>query len=144
MLVSVLTIICSAVLLAYWFRYTCILLLQNAEQRQPAMRTNGAPAFGFIGIQERIREGQELDPLHRALGRDYEVLMYLVAHASRLNLGSLEDRVLVLDYKLMQLQFRLTRALFPARARGALTEMAVVLETLARRMGDQSGAYNRA
>ena len=98
--------------------------------------------FGVAGVIEKLRstqEAEELDPLHRALDRDYRVFTYLVQHAAGLELGSLEDRLLILDYKLMQLWYRVTKTAAPQQARQALTQMASILCVLVRKMGEQAG-----
>jgi len=141
MLASVLIISFSAVLLAYWFRYSCALLLRNAAE------SHGADAdwrFSFAEVQRRLGSGEDLDPLHRSLSRDYQVLTYLVEHASGLELATIEDRLLVADYKLMQWGYRLTKTFFPSHARQALSEMASILEILIRRMGEQAGVRSEA
>jgi hypothetical protein len=66
--------------------------------------------------------------------------MYLVEHASGLGLESFEDRLLRLDYRIMQRWYGLVRALFPAQARQTLSEMASILAILADRMGSQARA----
>jgi hypothetical protein len=89
---------------------------------------------------ERLRSTQEeLAPLQRALDRDYQVFTYLVQHAAGLELGSLEDRLLILDYRLMQLWYRMTKTAAPPQARQALTHMAAILCVLVRKMGEQAG-----
>jgi hypothetical protein len=80
-----------------------------------------------------------LDPLHAALQRDYQVLTFLLQHASGLELESLEDRLLVLDYKLMRMWYRLTSLAAPTQARKALSEMASVIAVLAGKMGERAG-----
>jgi hypothetical protein len=81
----------------------------------------------------------DLDPLQLALDRDYQVFTYMAQHAAGLELGSLEDRLLILDYKLMQLWYRVTRTAAPQQARQALTHMASILFVLVRKMGEQAG-----
>ena len=88
---------------------------------------------------ERLKTEQELDPLQRSLDRDYHVLKYLIEHAADLELVSIENRLLILDYKLMHCWYNLTRTLAPVHARKALTEMASVLVVLVRKMSPQSG-----
>ena len=85
-----------------------------------------------------------LDPLHLSLQRDYEILIYLLQHASGLSLESFEDRLLVLDYKVMQWCYRLTRIAAPQQARRALNEMASVLIVLAQNMGEQARIHTEA
>ena len=114
MFASALIIGFSLVLLVYWFRYSCALLLRSRSELAVIAPD---PRFNFGEVQQRLSAASDLDPLQQSLRRDYEVLIYLVEHASGLGLESIEDRLLVCDYKLMQLQYRLTRTLLPAQAR---------------------------
>ena len=82
--------------------------------------------------------------MQRSLRRDYEMLTYLIEHASGLGLESVEDRLLVLDYRLMQWRYGLTKSLFPGQARRALGEMASVLGVLVRRLSEQAGLTSQA
>jgi hypothetical protein len=143
MFVSILIVGFSLALCGYWFRYCCILLLRNSQEHSGALPAPVDSRFGVTGVIERLRSAQdrqeELDPLHRALDRDYQVFSYLVQHAAGLELESLEDRVLILDYKLMQLWYRVTKTAAPQQARQALTQMASILSVLVRKMGEQAG-----
>jgi hypothetical protein len=95
--------------------------------------------FSFNTVRARLKTEKALDPLHTALNRDYQMLTYLLQHAAGLELASFEDRLLVLDYNVMQFYYRATRYLFPRQARKALTEMATVLDVLVHKMGQQAG-----
>jgi hypothetical protein len=75
----------------------------------------------------------ELDPLRQSLDRDYRLLTYL------LELEQLEYRLLVLDYRIMQGWYRLTKWAAPGQARRALGEMADVVNALVGRIGEQTG-----
>jgi hypothetical protein len=140
MVSSVVIIAVSAVLFAYWFRYSCILLLRKQELRQ------GGPdaRFQFFSVQQRLQTEAELDPLLASLDRDYRILRYLLEHAAGLESESFEERLLVLDYKVMQSWYRLTRAAAPGQARRALAEMADVLGVLADRMSRQADVRNES
>jgi hypothetical protein len=141
MFASVLIILSSLILLLYWLRYSCLLLLKRSgEQAAPVEDSR----FSFAEVQQRLQNERDLDPLARSLRRDYQVLTYLVEHASGLGMGSLEDRLLVLDYRLLQFWYRFTRLFFPNQARAALNEMASVLGVMAQRIGEQAGVYDRA
>lgn len=144
MLTSILIIVFSAALLVYWLRYTCILLLRNsaeeAESFSPAAQAN----FHFQDVQDRLGSESELDPLQRALRRDYEVLTYLVRHATGLAFDSFEERLLVWDYRLLQLWYGVTKTAAPEQARAALREMASVLAILAGRIGQRAGLQSQA
>ena len=139
MFASLLIIAFSLVLLAYWFRYSCVLLLRNRAEQ-----TASDPRFSFGDVQRRLSGAGDLDPLQRSLRRDYEVFIYLVEHASGLGLESLEDRLLVVDYKLMQWQYALTKSLFPTQARRSLSEMASVLNVLVGRMNEHADLSSQA
>ena len=140
MLAGILIIAFSLALLVYWFRYSCILILRNSQaDAQPVLNTADS-RFGFVQVQEKIGSASELDPLQAALDRDYRVLAYLLEHAAGLKLASLEDRLLMIDYRIMHRVYCVTRTLAPTRARSALSEMAVVLGILIQRIGEQAGA----
>ncbi|SPE30085.1 conserved hypothetical protein [Candidatus Sulfopaludibacter sp. SbA6] len=140
MLASILIIAFSLALLVYWFRYSCILLLRN--QTELASSRVAADHFHIGEVQERLRSGQQLDPLHSSLQRDYQILTYLLQHAAGLELSSFEDRLLVVDYKVMHWWYQLTRIAAPERARQALAEMASVLDLLAGKIGERAGLHS--
>src|SRR5581483_6014767 len=98
MLASVLISAVSVALLIYWFRYSCLLLIRTQGDESTRIE---ATRLDLFEIQERVRTEADLDPLHRALERDYRLLTYLLQHAARLGSQSLESRLLILDYKLM-------------------------------------------
>jgi hypothetical protein len=141
MIASVLIIVFSAVLLVYWFRYSCLLLIRS--QAQPAGVATDS-RFQFGEVQNRLAGAGQLDPLERSLQRDYEVLVFLLEHAVGLELRSFEDRLLVLDYRVMRWWYRFTRTAAPEQARRALGEMASVLGILAGRIDQRAGLHNEA
>src|SRR5258708_2125171 len=136
MIVSILIIVFSAVLLVYWFRYSCCLLSRNSAVHTDAVVPD--ERFSIGKVLERVRTEEQLAPLERALDRDYHMLSYLLKHAADLELASIENRMLILDYKLMRLCYKLTRVIAPSLSRKALTEMAKVLSSVARQAGHQS------
>jgi hypothetical protein len=139
MIASIVVISFSAALLLYWFRYTCILLIRNGAEEVRAASVAVQNNFNFGDVQTRLVTASELGPLHRSLQRDYQVLTYLVRHASGLELATFEERLLVWDYQLMQLWYTVTRTAAPDKAREALAEMATVLSILAGRIGQRAG-----
>ena len=139
MLASILIILVSLVLLVYWFRYSCILLLRGYSEQAVAMPQSDS-RFSFGAVRERLRIESQLDPLHVALQRDYQLITYLLEHAAGLELSGFEDRLLLWDYKLMQGWYRLTRVAFPEQARQALSEMATVLTILGGKIGERAAS----
>src|SRR5438270_5565628 len=102
MLASLLIIGFSVILLVYWFRYSCMLLLRNFSEE--AVLSAAAPdsRFSFVRVQELLKGSSELDPLSLSLDRDYQVISYLISHAPGLGEQSIEEHLLNLDYKLMK------------------------------------------
>ena len=134
MITSILVVGISAVLLVYWLRYSCVMLLHDAQERS-AMAALADERFSASSVLERLKTEADLAPLERALERDYRVVTYLIEHATDLELASIQNKLLVLDYQLMRLWSRLTRTLAPQESRKALSEMASVLRALAGQMG---------
>jgi hypothetical protein len=138
MIASVLIIAFSLVLFVYWFRYSCLLLLRsNAD-----MPVAAADRFNYVTVQQGLKAGLELDPLRQSLDRDYRILTYLLDHAAGLELERMEYLLLVLDYRMMQSWYGLTKWAAPQQARRALGEMADVLNVLVGRIGEQTGIRN--
>jgi hypothetical protein len=132
MVTSVFIVGISAVLLVYWLRYSCVMLLHDAQERSAAVADE---RFSASSVLERLKTEADLAPLERALERDYRVVTYIIEHATDLELASIENKLLVLDYQLMRIWSRLTRTLAPQQSRKALSEMASVLRALAGQMG---------
>jgi len=143
MVTSVFIIAISVVLFVYWLRYSCVILLRSAQQRAE-MPTVADERFSAFSVLERLKTEADLAPLERALERDYYVLTYLIEHAADLELASIENKLLVLDYKLMRLWSRLTRTVAPQQSRKALSEMASVLSVLVGQMCEQSHLQTEA
>jgi hypothetical protein len=136
MIASILILIFSAVLLVYWFRYSCVLLLRNAAERNDVPMAEDR--YSIRMVLDRVRTAQDLGALERALDRDYHMLTYLLKHAADLELASIENRMLILDYRLMRVWYRITRTIAPEQSRKALTEMASALGAVARQTSQQS------
>jgi len=138
MVAGIFIISVSVLLFAYWFRYSCVLLLRNAAERAGASAV-GDERFSVARVMQSLKTEPELDPLERALERDYHVLTYLIEHTADLELASIENRLLLLDYKLMRMWSHLTRTAAPEQSRRALAEMASVLGVLVGKMTDPRG-----
>ncbi len=87
MIESVLTVLIiagSGFLFAYWFRYTCLLIVSAKTTQDYAAEVATANQLGFLEVQAQLRaEGQpDLERLHASLDRDYALITYLIQHAS--------------------------------------------------------------
>ena len=102
MITSVFIIAISVVLFVYWLRYSCVMLLRNAQERT-VVSTAADERFSISSVRERLKAKGDLDSLERDLERDYHVVTYLIEHAADLELASIENKLLVIDYKLMRL-----------------------------------------
>lgn len=80
-----------------------------------------------------------LEKIHRSLDRDYRLLTYLLQHVSSDTASghSLENRILMIDFRLLSVWYGLTRRFSSQRARGALLEMASIVGHLANTMGER-------
>jgi hypothetical protein len=143
MITGVFIIAISAILFIYWLRYSCVMLLGSARERAEMSRV-ADERFSVSSVWERLKTEGDLGSLERALERDYTVVTYLIEHAADLELASIENKLLVLDYKLMRVWSRLTRTVAPEQSRKALSEMASVLSVLVSQMGEQSPAQTEA
>ena len=132
MLSSILITAVSVVLLCYWFRYSCLLLLRSRLERATPARDD---RFSYAQVREQVETAADLDPLRLSLERDYRIVTYLLQHTAGLGTQpSLEDRLLQLDYRLMHRWYALTHGTAPKQARRALSEMAEIVACLAQKM----------
>jgi hypothetical protein len=143
MITSVFIIAISVILFVYWLRYSCVMLLRSAQERGE-MSKCADERFNVASVQERLKTEGDLDPLEQALDRDYHVVTYLIQLAADLELASIENKLLVLDYKLMRTWSRMTRTFSPEQSRKALVEMASELCVLGGQMGDQNQLQTEA
>jgi hypothetical protein len=135
MIAAVLIIGLSVVLFGYWFRYLCLLILDaRAAQAEEANVGAESRAFAFPAVRKNLRDRENcldgLDRLGAALEEDYRRLSHLLG-SSVLADDPIEHQMLVLDYRMMNLWYRLTRRTAPVQACRALSEMANVLGLLA-------------
>lgn len=142
MIASILIILVSAALLAYWFRYTCVLILRTRTGKDRAVELATANGLRFHQIQGRlVREAPfaDLPAIQKALESDYRLLTYLVEHTAGLEVGglTLEQRMLMLDFKAMRLVCAFSRWVGMDHARAALEEMSSILNYLANAMGER-------
>jgi hypothetical protein len=137
MVASIFIIGISVVLFVYWLRYSCVMLLRGAQERAETV-TVVDQRFNISAVLESLQTEADLEPLERALDRDCRMVTYLIEHAAGLELASIENKLLVFDYKLMRVWSRLTRTLAPQQSRKALSEMAAVLSVLVAHVGERS------
>ena len=112
--------------------------------KQSQSQKRNDDSFAISSVLRRLKTESDLAPLESDLERDYQVVTYIIEHATDLELSSIENKLLILDYKLMRIWSRLTRTLAPQQSRKALSEMADVLHVLVGQMGDQNNLQAEA
>lgn len=136
MVVSALIVGFSLVLLAYWFRYTCKLALNAKREEDYAARVAAVNQLSFLETRETLQNGgSDLDPLAGALENDYRILRYLLGHSAGFGIRTLEQRLLLADYGMMRLWYRIARHISGPCARKALQEMSNIVVYFASEMG---------
>jgi hypothetical protein len=135
---------CSLLLFAYWFRYTCLLILSARTSRDYAADVASANQLSFREIQASLRENSagDLEAVKASLDRDYKVLTYLLKHAADPATPDelIEKRMLRIHYSLMRVWYGVTRNLAPSAAYKALDEMAAVVAHFANAMGESAAS----
>jgi len=132
----------SLLLLAYWFRYTCLLILSAKTTRDFAGEVAEANQLSFLEVQARLRaEGPaDLDNLHAALDRDYARITQALAQAGSAQELPLEDRMLKLNYRVTRMWYRTARRFSATAARSALDEMSMMVSHFANSMGERASS----
>ena len=136
MFVSVLIIAVSLILFVYWFRYTCLLVLQTELSLQHVGSAVEANNLKFPLVRDDLERGRlAFDEQYAALESDYRIVSYLLDNASGFRSGSIEERMLLADFRLMQIWYRVTRNALQQQAQSSLSEMSSILGYFADRMG---------
>ncbi len=142
MLATTLIIVIPTVLLICSFRYICLRILRTQTPRDYAAGLAAANSLKYPDIQGRLLQdasAAELTALQKSLDADYVLLTYLLKHTAGLEVSGItvEQRMLMLDFKVMRLYCALSRRLAIPQARAALAEMSNILKHLANAMGER-------
>lgn len=142
MISSIFILIFSAVLFVYWFRYTCVLMLRSKTAQDYSARVVAANQLSYPSVELRLSEegwDGEMGQLMLSLKRDYRLLSYLLKHAADLEVGgsTLEQSMLMIDFRIMQVWCKATHYFSPALSKAALLEMSQVLHNFANTMGER-------
>jgi hypothetical protein len=137
------------VLSAYWFRYNCRSILRTGILRERVEQVATANQLSFLQVEARLDDGGavgELPTLNESLRRDYTVLTCLLRYtAAPGSAFSIEQRMLMADFKLMLWWCGLTRRLYlTAPARHSLSERARILAYFAHTLAARTSPVTRA
>ena len=133
----------SVLLFGYWFRYTCLLILQTKTPIDYGREFALANQLAISEVQSQLfAASADLDQLRGALDRDFALVTSLMAHASR-GFG-LEQRMLAFNYRVASAKYQFGRTFSAKSARNALEEMSLVVAHFANSLGEASASASAA
>ena len=136
------------VLGAYWFRHNCRAILRTESSRDCARQVASANQLAFADMDDQLGVGltaDQLDNLNQSLLRDYRVITCLLRYtAPPGHTHDMEQRLLMVDFRLMQWWYTLTRLYLRGPARRSLDERARILIHFANALAQRSPAAVRA
>jgi hypothetical protein len=140
LIVTLVITVSSVLMLGYWFRYSCLLILSAETVRDYAADIATANQLSFLQVQAELREQQpaDLNRLQTSLDRDMAVVTYLIQHTS--GEWGMESRMLQLNYRLMSTWCSLSQRFSPEAGRRALDEMSMIVSHFANSLGEQAAA----
>jgi hypothetical protein len=134
----------SVVLFAYWFRYTCLLILSAKTAHDYTADVAYFNELGFPAVQAELQQtgSPDLDRLRDALDKDYRVVRKLLKYMPQAGEGqsALETHMLAVNYRLMGTWYQVSRRFSANTAARALGEMSMVVAHFANLMGEQAAA----
>ncbi len=134
----------SVLLFAYWFRYTCLLILSAKTARDYTAAVAYSNRLGFHEVQAQLKlaDSPDLDRLRAALDQDYRVVRQLLKYMPQQGQGqsALETQMLAINYRLMGAWYRMSRHFSGSTAVRALDEMSMVVAHFANLMGEQAAS----
>jgi hypothetical protein len=144
-LIATVTItVSSIVLFAYWFRYTCLLILSAKTARDYTSDVAYSNKLGFPEVQQQLNRSAspDLDRLRAALDNDYRVVRNLLKYMPKSEEGPspLETQMLAINYRLMGTWYQVSRHFSGTIAARALGEMSMVVAHFANLMGEQAAS----
>ena len=131
----------SALLFAYWFRFTCLLILSTKTVHDHTRTVAVAYQLVLVEIQAQLcHPGADLEGLRRLLDRDYAVLTSLLRYTPDFSAeqSKIEMRMLGINYRLLGLWYGFSRRFSITAAQRNLEEMSLVVAHFADLMGERT------
>ncbi len=145
MIFNAVMVLFSLLLLVYWFRYSCLLILRNQPERDYARQVATANHLQVFKVQTQLAAAvagttHSLDGLDKMLDRDYRLLLYLIRHAASFKTAGfeIEQIFLVCDYRIMSVVYKFTKRISVAQGAKQLGEMAEIITRFANLMGERA------
>lgn len=133
----------SVLLFAYWFRYTCLLILSAKTARDYTAAVAYSNKLGFHEVQAQLKQANspDLDRLRAALDNDYRIVRQLLKYMQQgQGQSALETYMLAINYRLMGTWYQISRHFSGTTAVRALNEMSMVVAHFANLMGEQAAS----
>jgi hypothetical protein len=142
LIVTLVITVSSVLMLGYWFRYSCLLILSAETTRDYAADIATANQLSFLQVRTELRSQQsnDLNRLQASLDRDLAVVTYLIQNASGQGEWGMEARMLKLNYRLMSTWCSVSQRFSPEAGRRALDEMSMIVSHFANALGEQATA----
>lgn len=148
MTISLLLITSSLALFAYWFRYSCALILRTRTAEDFASDVARANGLSFAAVRGQIEAGDTSNSseLFRLLQRDYEIVTGMMDRmdAAAKEQNMLENVLLRFNFQVSRLSFQASRALGLSSATSALEDMAETVSHFANTFGEWNSAGSAA
>jgi hypothetical protein len=140
MITSIVIIVVSVALFLYWFRYSCLLILESRFEEDEARPFASPEASAFALLEQRLAAAStpsELKHVRNTLDDDLRLIPSLTRdrQGDLSGIGSLESRLLLIDDRLMQFAFFCFQSFGVPKAPSALREMSRIIGYLATESG---------
>jgi hypothetical protein len=144
LITTVVIIASSALLFGYWFRYTCLLMLNTRTARDYARDIAMANQLSFANVQTQLLQASaDFGGLRASLDRDFAVVSKMLDQASAGQAG-IEQKMLAIHYRLMGVWYAVGSHVSPTAARQALEEMSMVVAHFANSVGEMAASPSAA
>lgn len=138
----------ALVVVFYWFRYNCAVLLRRKVIVEAARQVASANQLTFAELSDRLDslDADRLAAADQALGREYEVLICLLHYTSPFQPAffTFDQRLLMFDFRVQQWWFGVTSRWMPGAARHTLWERINILMHFAHLVGKRTAVLTRA
>lgn len=138
----------ALIVLFYWFRYNCAVVLHRKISLENAKHVAAANQLTFAEMEERVDdlEAAELSEADKRLSREYEVLVCLLRYTSPVQppVFTFDQRLLMTDFAVQRWWFGLTSRWLAAPARQSLHERIRILTHFAHLVGKRTAVLSRA
>ena len=121
----------------YWFRYTCLLILSTKTPRDYAAQVAAAHRLDFIQARGSLADESRLavlETIHRSLECDYSRVIRLLQNGH--SATEVENRIMMADFRMMNVWYEVMRRVSRPHARKALLEMTSIVGHLANAFGE--------